>query len=86
MPAPPAGAALAAEKQVSDDAIHDRVRRRLAEDPVVKGGGLEVDVKQGVVTLKGAVEVEKQKQKAEKLAKKVSGVKQVINQLQVKRK
>jgi osmotically-inducible protein OsmY len=77
------GAALAAEKQTSDDAIYDYVRRKLASDPVVKGGGLQVDVKQGVVTLRGTVEDQKQKDKAAKLAKKVAGVKSVDNELQV---
>src|SRR5690242_9335133 len=77
------GAALAAEKQTSDDAIYDYVRRRLASDPVVKGGGLQVDVHQGAVTLRGTVEEQKQKDKATRLAKKVAGVKSVDNQLQV---
>jgi hyperosmotically inducible protein len=80
-------ALIAAEKApVSDDAIYDNVRRRLASDPVVKGGGLNVDVKQGVVTLTGTVELEKQKDRATRLTKKVSGVKAVTNQLQVARK
>jgi osmotically-inducible protein OsmY len=42
-----------------------------------------VDVKAGVVTLKGNVQEAKQKSKAESLAKKVKGVKSVINNLQV---
>ena len=78
--------AFAAGKPVSDDTIYDYVKRRLANDPVVKGGALDIDVKQGVVTLKGSVEYEKQKTKAEKVAKKVNGVKQVINQIQVVRR
>lgn len=77
------GSALAAEKQTSDDAIYDYVRRKLASDPVVKGGGLQVDVHQGVVTLRGSVEEQKQKDKAAKLAKKVSGVKSVANEITV---
>jgi len=76
----------AANKVVSDDQIYDQVKRKLASDPVVKGGALEVNVKQGVVTLSGMVESEKQHAKAERLAKKVSGVKQVINELKVVRK
>ena len=71
----------AADKHYSDDQLYDMVRRKLADDVVVKGAGLEVEVKDGVVTLKGKVEYDQQKQKAEKLAKKVSGVKQVDNQL-----
>src|SRR2546427_12662766 len=77
------GVALAAEKNTSDDAIYDFVRRKLASDPVVKGGGLQVDVHQGVVTLRGTVEEQKQKEKAARLAKKIAGVKSVDNQLSV---
>ena len=71
---------------MSDDAIYDNVRRKLASDPLVKGGGLNVDVKQGVVTLTGTVEQDKQKERATKLARKISGVKSVNNELQVARK
>jgi osmotically-inducible protein OsmY len=69
------------EKQLSDDAIYDLVKRRLANDPDVKGGALQIEVKQRVVTLRGKLETGKQKQKADKLARKVSGVKQVINEI-----
>ncbi len=77
------GSVIAAA-QTSDDAIYDTVRRKLANDPDVKGGTLEVDVKDGVVTLKGVVSKEKLKLKAERLTKKVKGVKGVNNQLVVK--
>jgi hyperosmotically inducible protein len=73
----------AAEKHVSDDQLYDNVRRKLANDADVKGGALIVDVKDGVVTLRGKVETEKQKEKATKLTRKVSGVKQVNNELAV---
>ncbi|MBX5493704.1 MAG: BON domain-containing protein [Bryobacteraceae bacterium] len=76
--------ALSAQDGKSDDEIYDRVRQRLVSDPEVKGGALTVDVKDGVVTLKGTVDKEKARQKAEKLAKKVKGVRAVNNQLQVK--
>ena len=73
----------AADKHFSDDQIYDLVRRKLADDQVVKGGAMEVEVKDGVVTLKGKVEYDEQKIKAEKLSRKVSGVKRVDNQLTV---
>jgi osmotically-inducible protein OsmY len=69
---------------VNDDTITDQVRIKLADDPVVKGGALNVEVKQGVVTLSGAVELDKQKEKAEKVARKVKGVKQVVNHIEIK--
>ena len=75
--------AAAAQKGPSDDVIFDSVRRKLANDPDVKGGALEVDVKNGMVTVKGKVKTEKAKAKAEKLIHKVKGVTGVQNQLVV---
>lgn len=80
-----AGVCLAADKPVSDDAIYDNVRIKLASDIDVKGGGLKVDVKQGVVTLTGSVETSNQKDKAGHIAKKVKGVKKVNNLIEVKK-
>ena len=71
-------------KDLSDDAISDMVRRKLANDRDVKGGTLTVDVKQGVVTVSGAVTQEKQKARAEKIVRKTSGVKQVVNKIVVR--
>lgn len=67
-----------------DGRINDEVRRRLAGDPDVKCGACEVDVVDGKVTIKGTVDREKFISKAEKLARKVKGVKSVDNQLKVK--
>ena len=77
--------AFAADKAISDDLIYDNVKRKLATDSNIKGGGLDIDVKQGVVTLKGKVEYEKQKVKAERVAKKVRGVKSVVNEITIGR-
>lgn len=71
------------DKPVDDGVITDRVRQRLVSDPEVKGSAVEVDTKDGVVTLSGKVENGRAKEKAEKLAKKVSGVKSVVNKLVV---
>ncbi|MGA3019947.1 MAG: BON domain-containing protein [Bryobacteraceae bacterium] len=81
-----AGLCLAADKPVSDDAIYDNVRIKLASDVDVKGGALKVDVKEGVVTLGGVVETQMQKDKATKIAKRVKGVKSVVNQIEVKKR
>ena len=72
-----------AEKAVSDDEIYNNVKIRLAGDRDVKGGGIDVVVKSGVVTLNGKVDTANAKSRAEKLTKKVKGVKQVVNQLQI---
>jgi osmotically-inducible protein OsmY len=81
------GLALPAAKvkePITDDSISDQVRVRLAADAVVKGGNIDVDVKDGVVTLKGAVPSDEARHRAEKLAKHVKGVKSVVNQLTIK--
>lgn len=78
-----AAGAWAAEKHHSDDELYDLVRRKLADDQVVKGGAMEVEVKDGTVTLRGKVETNEQKARAEKLTRKVSGVKHVNNELVV---
>jgi osmotically-inducible protein OsmY len=69
------------QKQITDDTIRDQVMVKLANDPDVGGMAIDVDVKQGIATLKGKVRSDKQKIKAEKLAKKVKGVTGVTNQL-----
>lgn len=69
--------------QKTDDRIYDQVRMRLTTDADVKGGGFDVSVKDGVVTIKGRADTEKGKTRATKLAKKVKGVKDVNNELQV---
>ena len=68
---------------LTDDRLHDLVMMKLAGDPDVKGGNIEVDVVKGVVTLKGKVEKDKQKERAERLVKKLKGVTGVSNQLVV---
>jgi hyperosmotically inducible periplasmic protein len=69
---------------LTDDMITDQVRIKLSGDQLVKGGALQVDVKDGVVTLSGQVDEPKAKERAEKLTKKTKGVKQVINKITVK--
>ena len=79
------GGVCLAKTQVNDDTISNDVRIKLASDTLVNGGGLQVDVNQGVVTLSGSVERPQQKDRAEKVAKKVKGVKQVINKITLRK-
>ncbi len=74
---------LCAQGNPADDRIYDQVRLKLAGDQVVGRGNVDVEVKDGVVKLKGKVHNDKQKQKAGKLAGKVKGVKDVVNELKV---
>ncbi len=74
---------LLAQKHVTDDELTDNVRVRLANDSDVGGMNIGVEVHQGAVTLTGKVRNDKQRIKAEKVAKKVKGVTTVTNQLVV---
>jgi hyperosmotically inducible periplasmic protein len=67
----------------SDGRIHDEVMAKLASDTDVRGGGFDVAVKDGMVTIKGEVRSQKAKEKAEKLTKKIKGVISVDNQLKI---
>jgi len=80
------GAVLAADKKPSDASIDDNVRIKLSGDSEVNGGALKVDVKDGVVTITGVLETQRQKDKATKIARRVKGVKQVVNNITLKDK
>jgi osmotically-inducible protein OsmY len=69
---------------VTDDSLTDQVRVKLAGDQVVGVLPLQVNVAQGVVTLSGSVEQKSQRARAENVAKKVKGVKQVVNKIEIK--
>jgi osmotically-inducible protein OsmY len=72
-----------AQKQPDDARIYDMVKMRLANDPDIKGGNLEVEVKSGVVTVRGKVDKERARAKVDRVAKKVKGVSSVVNQVKV---
>src|SRR5262245_58215284 len=70
-------------KVSDDDRIYDDVRRKLADDADVRGAGLTVTIKDGMVTLEGRVHDEKARDKAARIAKKVKGVTGVANKLKL---
>lgn len=76
-------AQLTAADKVSDDQIFDQVKLKFGKDTQVKGGAFDIIVKDGVVTVTGKVRTEKQKDRAERLAKQVKGVTKVVNKLVV---
>jgi hyperosmotically inducible protein len=77
-------ASTALAKPLSDDVVTEDVRMKLAGDPVVKGGALNVDVRDGVVTLSGSVASPQARSRAQADVRRVRGVKQVINNIQVR--
>ena len=68
-------------------ALTTKVKTALANDAGLKTmTSIDVDSKDGVVTLKGKVDSAELKKKAGDVAKKVSGVKSVKNELKVEKK
>ena len=69
---------------ITDDTISDSVRVKLAGDQLVGVLNFDVTVKQGVVTIGGSVDQKSLKSRVERIAKKVKGVKSVVNNIEVK--
>jgi hyperosmotically inducible protein len=70
---------------IDDSAIHTKVKTALVSDPVVSSRSIDIDVERGTVILKGVVNGEVEKQKAEEIARGVSGVRAVQNDLVVRK-
>ena len=71
------------KKPGSDDAIKQQVKDKLATDARLKGAGIKVDVKSGVVTLAGHLETAAERDQAVRLARSVAGVKSVEDKIHV---
>jgi len=69
---------------IEDSAITAKVKTALLADPDVKGLMIDVDTKNGVVTLKGTADKSSNRDRAVAIAKDTSGVKSVDSQLVVK--
>jgi hyperosmotically inducible protein len=74
-----------AQKVSTDSDISMKVQIKLAQDPLLKGGAIAVAANNGVVTLSGTLQTPKQKTRAGTLAQQVKGVKQVNNNIQIKK-
>jgi hyperosmotically inducible periplasmic protein len=70
-------------KTLDDAWIHAKVVTKLITNPDTPQRKINVDVQNGVVTLRGNVSTPTEKSEAEQLAKNTEGVKQVVNRLRV---
>jgi osmotically-inducible protein OsmY len=69
----------------SDDRIKEDINERLTQHPDIDAWEIEVQVSSGEVTLTGTVDDRQAKRRAEDVAEQVSGVKDVQNQIKVKK-
>ena len=70
-------------ERIDDVSITAAVKTKLAEEKVSTLTKIDVDTNLGVVTLNGTVDSEAMKQRAADVARRVSGVKNVVNNLKV---
>jgi hyperosmotically inducible protein len=68
---------------IDDATITTRVKTAMLNDPAVGGLRIDVDTYKGVVTLSGRVKTEGERQQAVSLARKIDGVAQVKDALQI---
>lgn len=68
---------------IDDSTLTAKVKAALIEDPVTKARQIEVETYRGVVQLGGFVDSAEQKSRASELARAVTGVKDVRNDLRV---
>ena len=71
--------------QRSDDRVREEICDTMTDDPPLDASDITVQVEHGEVTLSGTVASREQKRRAEDVAERVSGVKDVTNQLRVSR-
>ncbi|NNL84133.1 MAG: BON domain-containing protein [Myxococcales bacterium] len=76
---------LTLSEETADVAIGAKVKAKLAADPQVSALNIDVDVDRGVVTLKGVVRQESEREEAERLARSTTGVEAVRNLIEVDR-
>lgn len=74
-----------AGQNIDDSNTTAAVKTQLARDKASSLTRIDVDTNGGVVALNGTVESADQRARAEEIARRVSGVKSVINNLQVQR-
>jgi len=68
---------------IDDSVLTSKVKLALVEDPVTKAGQINVETFRGVVQLGGFVDNAQAKEQATKVARSVTGVKEVRNDLRV---
>ena len=68
---------------LTDTEITTAVKTKFMKDKVARGTDIDVSTKDGVVTLKGAVPTDADKERIGRIAERTKGVKKVVNDLTV---
>lgn len=79
-----AAAADQAQRALNDGSLTTKIKAKMALDDTIKAFDINIDTRDHVVTLRGVVKSEEQRQRALQLARETAGVSQVVDQLQVR--
>ncbi len=79
-----AAAADTTRRAIDDGRLTTKIKAKMALDDTVNALNLDVDTSGGVVTVKGTVKSETERERALALARETNGVTQVIDQLQLR--
>ena len=74
---------LVTAKRVADEEVKEQVEQALHTDPYFYDGHVTVTIKDGVVTLSGVVFDEWDLRVAKRIAKRIAGVRRVVNDLEI---
>ncbi|TCS34694.1 hyperosmotically inducible protein [Paucimonas lemoignei] len=74
-----------AERAVDDSVLTTKAKSALLADTTVKGSEVNVETNKGVVTLSGAVENERQRERVASIVRGIDGVKSVENKMTLKK-
>lgn len=74
-----------AERNVDDSVITTKAKSALLADTTVKGSEIHVETNQGVVTLSGTADNERQRDRAASIVRGLDGVKSVDNKVSLKK-
>lgn len=73
-----------AQQMLANGAITAKIKSKMALDDTVKAARIDVDTRDGVVTLSGTVGSEAQRQRAVQLARETEGVRSVTDTLTIR--
>jgi osmotically-inducible protein OsmY len=73
----------AGKKEVSDEEIEKALKHAFLWDPHIDEDAIEIQIKNGVVTLRGCVTHYSQRFKAETIASQMSGIREILNELSI---
>lgn len=79
----PPGQTKAQDREMTDQAITDKIEDQLFLDPGTVSTGVDVETKNGIVTLQGTVDNVLARDRAARVAETVRGVRSVVNSIKV---